>query len=124
MHTARWAVNKTWMAATGLSLGLAASAAAQGEPYTFRMVAGGDTVTSEVVARSATRVDVDMIYEPQGARFRYAMTLAPGVTFARGTDAHVSLGGTATFFQSGDWSLGGALETSSRGAIGGGFAVA
>jgi dienelactone hydrolase len=89
-----------WMLAVGLSLGLAAPAAAQGaEQYTFRMLAAGDTITSEVVSRTPTRVDVDMIYKAQGARWRYAMTLAPDGRVPAMTSAfyRIALGDTVPF---------------------------
>ena len=53
-----------------------------------------------------------------------AMTLAPSVTFVSGTQANLSLLGSATFFQSSAWSLGGGLAANSRGDIGAGFAIA
>lgn len=53
-----------WMLSVGWSLALAAPAAAQGaKQYTLRMLAGGDTLTSEVVSRTPRRVDVDMVYK-------------------------------------------------------------
>jgi hypothetical protein len=62
----------------GLLLLVPAAAAAQGtEPYTFRMVLGQDTIVSEVVQRTATRLDVDMVDRLTGARFRYGMSLTP-----------------------------------------------
>ena len=91
---------RTWIVAIGLSLGLATSAAAQeAEQYTFRMVAAGDTLSSEVVSRTATRVDVDMIYKPQGARFRYALTLTPDGRVPAMTSAfyRIALGDTVPF---------------------------
>jgi len=86
----------TWIMITGLSFGLAAPAAGQTEQYTFRMVARGDTITSEVVSRSATRVDVDMISKPQGARFVYGMLLAPDGRVLAMTNAfyRIALGDT------------------------------
>ena len=66
------------MTAAGLALILAGSASAQGAvPYTFRMVVGRDTLSSEVVQRWATRLDVDMIDKSTGAHWQYGMTLAP-----------------------------------------------
>jgi dienelactone hydrolase len=71
-------VSRLRLAVTGLLLFLPAAAAAQGtEPYTFRMVLGQDTIVSEVVERTATRLDVDMMDKLSGARFRYGMTLTP-----------------------------------------------
>jgi dienelactone hydrolase len=71
-------VSRLRPAVTGLLLFLPAAAAAQGtEPYTFRMVLGQDTIVSEVVERTATRLDVDMMDKLSGARFRYGMTLTP-----------------------------------------------
>ncbi len=92
-------MNDTWIALAALTVSTAASAAAQSQQYTFRMVAGGDTVTSEVVSRGATRVDVDMIYKPQGQRWRYAMTLAPDGRVPAMTSAfyRVALGDTVPF---------------------------
>jgi uncharacterized protein len=67
------------LAALGLMLGLAAGARAQdGESYTFRMVLGRDTLTSEVVQRLPTRLDVDLVDKSSGAHWRYSMTLGPG----------------------------------------------
>jgi dienelactone hydrolase len=57
---------------------LPALAAAQGPaPYTFRMVLGQDTIVSEVVQRTTTRLDVDMMDKLSGSRFRYGLTLTP-----------------------------------------------
>jgi dienelactone hydrolase len=47
------------------------------EQYTFRMILGRDTIVSEVVQRTTTRVDVDMIDKLSGVRWRYGMTIAP-----------------------------------------------
>ncbi|MGH7671054.1 MAG: alpha/beta hydrolase family protein [Gemmatimonadaceae bacterium] len=77
-------------AAFGLTLGFAARAHAQGaEPYTFRMLLGRDTLSSEVVQRTATRLDGDLIDKSTGARWQYTMTLAP--------DGHVSAMSNAFF---------------------------
>jgi dipeptidyl aminopeptidase/acylaminoacyl peptidase len=66
------------LAVAGLLFLPPAAAAAQGpEPYTFRMVLGQDTIVSEVVQRTATRLDVDMLDKLTGARFRYGMSLTP-----------------------------------------------
>jgi pimeloyl-ACP methyl ester carboxylesterase len=65
-------------ARVGWLLLVPAVAAAQGtEPYTFRMVLGQDTIVSEVVLRTATRLEVDMVVKPSGARFHYGMSLTP-----------------------------------------------
>lgn len=70
-------MNRVLLAA-GLCLAAASSAGAQGaDQYTFRMLIGHDTLTSEVVQRTTTRVDVDMLDKTSGARWRYAMTLTP-----------------------------------------------
>lgn len=61
--------------------------------------------------------------DERGVRSNAVMIL-PSVTFASGADAALSIGGDATFFQNDQWSLGGMLGAHSRGAIGGGFAVA
>jgi uncharacterized protein len=61
-----------------LQLGLTSPVAAQGaEQYTFRMILGRDTLVSEVVQRTTTRVDVDMIDKLTNVRWRVGMTLAP-----------------------------------------------
>ena len=73
---------------------------------TGRLAVGGGSATDERGIRSD------------------AVTVSPSVTFAKGPDAALSLGGNATFFQNNAWSTGGALAAHSRGAIGGGFAVA
>lgn len=52
-----------------------------------------------------------------------AFTISPSVTFAKGLDTQLSLGGNGTFFRNDAWSLGGALGAHSRGAIGGGFSA-
>ncbi len=66
------------MAAAGLALVLAGTARAQGAaPYTFRMILGRDTLSSEVVQRTPSRLDVDMIDKTTGAHWQYGMTLAP-----------------------------------------------
>jgi hypothetical protein len=77
-----------------------------GAQTTGRLAVGGGSATDERGIRSN------------------AVTISPSVTFAQGLDARVTLGGNATFFQNDAWSLGGALGAHSRGAIGGGFAVA
>ena len=63
------------------------------------MLVAEDTITSEVVSRTATRVDVDMIYKAQGARWRYAMTLAPDGRVPTMTSAfyRIALGDTVPF---------------------------
>ncbi|MGH7625446.1 MAG: alpha/beta hydrolase family protein [Gemmatimonadaceae bacterium] len=66
------------IAAAGLLLCGATTVAAQNaEPYTFRMIVGGDTLSSEVVQRSATRVDVDMIDKSTGAHWQYNLAVKP-----------------------------------------------
>lgn len=68
----------TLFLAVGLTLAAGVQAHAQtAEPYTFRMLLNGDTVTSEVVQRTVTRVDVDMIDKTVGARYQFGLTLAP-----------------------------------------------
>ncbi len=66
------------MIAAALVLALGSNAGAQGaEQYTFRMLLGRDTLTSEVVQRTPTHVDVDMIDKSTGAHRQYGLTLAP-----------------------------------------------
>jgi len=80
------------MTAAGLALLLAGTAGAQGAaPYTFRMVLGRDTLTSEVVQRAAGRVDVDMIDKTTGARWQFGMTLAPDGRVPAMTNAYYRL---------------------------------
>ncbi|HEY5219287.1 MAG TPA: alpha/beta fold hydrolase [Gemmatimonadaceae bacterium] len=65
-----------------------ASSRAQGaEQYTLRMIVGGDTLSSEVVQRTATRLDVDMIDKSTGAHWRFGMNLAPDGRVASMTEA-------------------------------------
>ncbi|MDE3127777.1 MAG: alpha/beta fold hydrolase [Gemmatimonadota bacterium] len=65
-------------AALGLVLTFAAGARAQGGgPYTFRMILGRDTLTSEVVQRSGDFLHVDMVDKSAGVRWTYSMSLAP-----------------------------------------------
>lgn len=64
--------------ATALLLASSAVAGAQNTaPYTFRMLVNGDTLTSEVVQRTVTRLDVDMIDKAGGVRYQFGLTLAP-----------------------------------------------
>jgi hypothetical protein len=55
---------------------LAGVATAQ-EPaaYTFLMIAGGDTIASEVVRRTPTSVEGELIHSAAGNRFRFTITL-------------------------------------------------
>ncbi len=85
-------VIRSSMAAAGLALLLAAPAGAQAAaPYTFRMLVGRDTLSSEVVQRTATRLDVDMIDKSTGARWQYGMTLAPDGRVPAMTNAYYRL---------------------------------
>lgn len=69
---------REWMIAMALSLGVVAPMTAQGaRPYTFLMIVGKDTVASDVVTRTPTQVDVDMIYAAGGQRWHYTMAVAP-----------------------------------------------
>jgi uncharacterized protein len=71
-------VTRTAHLAIALVVAIATTLRAQGaEPYTFRMVLGQDTLTSEVVQRTAARLDVNMIDKSVGARWQYGMTQAP-----------------------------------------------
>jgi dienelactone hydrolase len=91
-------------AVAGLLLFVPAAAAAQGaEPYTFRMVLGQDTIVSEVVQRTAMRLDVDMMDKLSGARFRFGMTLAPDGRVPAMTNAFYRIAqGDTVPFQSAD----------------------
>lgn len=93
---------RDWMMAMGLCLGMVAPVVAQGTgPYTFRMVAGRDTVASDVVTRAATQVDVDMIYKGGGQHWHYTMTVAPDQRVTRITTAFYRLAaGDTVPFQS------------------------
>ncbi len=65
-------------AALGLLVTLAAGARAQdGGAYTFRMILGRDTLTSEVVQRSSDFLHVDMVDQASGVHWTYSMSLAP-----------------------------------------------
>ncbi len=65
-------------AITGLALALASTAGAQGaEPYTFRMLLGRDTLSSEVVQRTPVRLDVSLIDKTASAHWQYGLTLTP-----------------------------------------------
>ena len=80
------------IAPAGLLLCGATSMAAQNtEPYTFRMIAGADTLSSEVVQRSATRVDVDMIDKTAGAHWQYSLALTPDGRVSEMTNAYYRL---------------------------------
>lgn len=69
---------RTSILAAALAAATAAGAGAQNAaPYTFRMLLGRDTIASEVVQRTATRVDVDLMDRATGARWQYGMTVAP-----------------------------------------------
>ncbi len=75
-----------------LCLAAGASAGAQGaDQYTFRMALGRDTLTSEVVERTPTRLEVDMIDKSTGARWRYSLALAPGGSVPAMTNAFYRL---------------------------------
>ncbi|HEU4988371.1 MAG TPA: alpha/beta fold hydrolase [Gemmatimonadaceae bacterium] len=64
--------------AAALLLALGGTARAQGaETYTFRMLLGRDTLTSEVVQRTGARLDVELVDKTSGARWQYGLTLAP-----------------------------------------------
>ena len=61
-----------------LLMAIGTTAGAQGAaPYTFRMLLGRDTVSSEVVQRTAARLEVDLIDKSARARWHYGLTLAP-----------------------------------------------
>jgi alpha-beta hydrolase superfamily lysophospholipase len=97
-------MKRCWRLVTGFSLGFAAPAAGQeAQPHTFRMVLGQDTIASEVVVRTPTRVDADLVFRLMGARWRYAMTLAPDGRVAAMTDGFYRLAqGDTVPFQSAD----------------------
>ena len=97
-------MNRASLAAAGLCLAVGASAGAQGaDQYTFRMLLGRDTLTSEVVQRTPMRLDVDMVDKSTGTRWRYAMTLAPDAQVAAMTSAFYRLAnGDTVPFQSAD----------------------
>ncbi|MEJ2215359.1 MAG: alpha/beta fold hydrolase [Gemmatimonadota bacterium] len=91
---------RDWMIAIGLSLSVVAPVTAQGtRPYTFRMVVGRDTVASDVVTRTPTQVDVDMVYRAGGQRWHYTMTVAPDQRVTGITSAfyRVAQGDTAPY---------------------------
>ncbi|MEJ2678824.1 MAG: alpha/beta fold hydrolase [Gemmatimonadota bacterium] len=90
------------MMAIGLWWGVVAPAVAQGTgPYTFRMIVGRDTTSSEVVTRTVTQVDVDMIYGAGGQHWHYTMMLAPDQRVTRFTTAFYRLAaGDTVPFQS------------------------
>ncbi|MDE3173548.1 MAG: hypothetical protein KGN74_10795 [Gemmatimonadota bacterium] len=94
------------MTTLALALGVLAPISTARAQTTGQLSVGGGSATDERGVRSN------------------AMTVAPSITFAGGSDAHLSLAGTGTFFQQGAWSLGGALAAESRARVGGGFAVA
>lgn len=84
----------------GLTAALAPRARAQGaEEYTFRMLLGRDTLTSEVVQRTLTRVDVDLMDRSTGAHWRYSMSLAPdgGVSAVHNAFYRMAQGDTVPF---------------------------
>ncbi len=69
---------KRTLLAGGLLLALTSAAGAQGaEQYTFRMLLGRDTLTSEVVQRAAAVVDVDMIDKATGGHWQFGLALTP-----------------------------------------------
>ncbi len=71
-------MNRTSLAALGLIVTLAAGARAQsGGPYTFHMVIGRDTLTSEVVERSGDFLHIDMVDKTTGAHVVTSMSLGP-----------------------------------------------
>ena len=87
-------MNRTLLAAAGLALALAAPAPAPAQlapPYTFVMMLGKDTIVSEVVQRTATRLDVDMVDRTTGAHWRYAMDLRPDGTVPSMSNAYYRL---------------------------------
>ncbi len=92
---------RDWMIAMGLTLGLAGPGMAQATgPYTFRMVAGGNAVSSDVVTRTPAQVDVDLIYQAASQHWHYTMTLAPDQRVTRITGAFYRLAqGDTTPFQ-------------------------
>jgi dipeptidyl aminopeptidase/acylaminoacyl peptidase len=93
---------------TGLSVGLVVSAAGQeAPPHTFRMILEQDTIASEVVVRTPTRVDLDLVFKLMGARWRCALTLTPDGRVAAMTDAFYRLAqGDTVPFQSADLAFG------------------
>ncbi len=97
-------MNRALLAAAGVCLAVGASAGAQGaDEYTFHLLLGRDTLTSEVVQRTATRLGVDMIDKSTGARWRYALTLTPGGRVLAMTSAFYRLAqGDTVPFQSAD----------------------
>lgn len=96
------------LTAAGLWLLAGAGVGAQGvEQYTFHMLLGRDTLSSEVVQRTATRVDVDMLDKTSGSRWRYALTLAPGGAVSSMHNAYYRLAqGDTVPFQSAELTFG------------------
>ena len=69
---------RTSLAALGLLAALAAGARAQGgEQYTFRMILGRDTLSSEVVQRAPDFAHVDLVDKSTGVRWVMSMSLGP-----------------------------------------------
>jgi uncharacterized protein len=78
--------------AAGFLLALGAAVGAQdSQPYTFHLLMGRDTLSSEVVQRSKARVDVDLIDKASGARWQFGMSLAPDARVPALTNAFYRL---------------------------------
>ncbi|HKI93668.1 MAG TPA: alpha/beta fold hydrolase [Gemmatimonadales bacterium] len=77
----------------GLALVAAATAGAQQGTgaYTYLMIAKHDTLSSEVVTRTAGHVDVDMIFRAMGARYRFGLDLTPDARVGAMTNAYYRL---------------------------------
>lgn len=71
-------MTRTSLAALGLLAAFAAGARAQGGgSYTFRMILGRDTLSSEVVQRAADFAHVDLVDKSTGVRWVMSMSLGP-----------------------------------------------
>ncbi len=71
-------MNRTRLVAAALAV-VPTLAFAQGraDAYTFHMITGKDTLSTEVVHRTPDRLEVELAVKPAGIRYRYAIALGP-----------------------------------------------